>query len=67
MTEEEKELMKRFGIALEQKSVYIYKDYRYAHLKDAVNYAKIDLERRDAERVAPETNKQTGLFKRLGL
>jgi len=37
MTEEEKELMKRFGITLEQKSVYIYKDYRYAHLKDAVN------------------------------
>lgn len=50
MTEEEKELMKHYGITLEQRSVYIYKGYKYAHLKDAVNYAKIEAERRDAER-----------------
>ena len=49
MTEEEKELMKHYGITLEQRSVYIYKGYKYAHLKDAVNYAKIEAERRDAE------------------
>ena len=49
MTEEEDELMKRYGIALELRSVYIYQDYKYAHLKDAVNYAKIEAERRDQE------------------
>jgi hypothetical protein len=49
MTEEENELMKRYGITLEQRSVYLYKSYKYAHLKDAVNYAKIEAERRDAE------------------
>lgn len=42
MTEEEKALMKRFGITVEQKSVYTYKGYKYEHLKDALNYAKID-------------------------
>lgn len=49
MTEEENELMKRYGITLEQRSVYLYKSYKYSHLKDAVNYAKIEAERRDAE------------------
>lgn len=42
MSEEEKELMERYGIAVEQKSVYFYKGYKYEHLKDALNYAKID-------------------------
>jgi ribosome maturation protein Sdo1 len=41
MTEEEKEMMKRFGITVEQKSVYTYKGYKYEHLKDALNYAKV--------------------------
>ena len=45
MTREEQELMKQFGITVEQKSVYIYGNYKYAHLKDAVNYAKIEAER----------------------
>ena len=42
MTEEEKELMKRYDITVEQKSVYTYKGYKYEHLKDALNYAKVD-------------------------
>ena len=42
MTEEEKELMQRFGITVEQKSVYTYKGHKYERLKDALNYAKID-------------------------
>jgi hypothetical protein len=42
MTEEEKELMKRYDITVEQKSVYTYKGYKYEHLKDALNYAKLD-------------------------
>jgi hypothetical protein len=33
MTEEEKELMNRYGITVEQKSVYSYKGYKYEHLK----------------------------------
>lgn len=41
MTEAEKELMKRFGITVEQRRVYTYKDYKYNHLKDALNYAKV--------------------------
>ena len=41
MTEEEKELMKRYGITVEPKSVYSYKGYKYEHLKDALNYAKV--------------------------
>jgi hypothetical protein len=39
MTEEEKELMNRFGITVEQKSVHTYKGYKYEHLKDALNCA----------------------------
>jgi hypothetical protein len=42
MTEEEKELMNQYGITVEQKSVYTYKGYKYEHLKDALNYAKLD-------------------------
>jgi hypothetical protein len=42
MTEGEKALMKRFGITAEPKSVYSYKGYKHEHLKDALNYAKVD-------------------------
>jgi hypothetical protein len=42
MNEEEKELMERYGITVEQKTVYSYKGYRYERLKDALNYAKVD-------------------------
>jgi len=42
MTEEEKELMKRYGITVETKNVYSYKGYKYEHLKDALNYANVD-------------------------
>ena len=34
--------MKRYGITVEQKSVYTFKGYKYEHLKDALNYAKLD-------------------------
>ena len=39
--------MKRFGITVEQKSVYTYGSYKYDRLKDAVNFARIEEERRD--------------------
>ena len=41
MTEEEKEPMERYGITVEQKSVYFYKGYKYDRLNDALNYAKM--------------------------
>lgn len=42
MPEKEKELMQRYGIIVEQKSVYFYKGYKYDRLNDALNYAKMD-------------------------
>jgi hypothetical protein len=42
MTEEEKDLAERYGIAVEHKSVYLYKGYKYERLEDALNYAKRD-------------------------
>jgi hypothetical protein len=49
MTEEENELMKRYGITAEQKTVYHYMNFRYDHLNDALNYARIDQERTATE------------------
>ena len=46
MTEEEKEQVTRFGIEVKQKSVYTYNGYEYDRLSDALNYAKIEEERR---------------------
>lgn len=40
MTEEEKALTERYGIAVEHKSVFLYKGYKYERLEDALNYAK---------------------------
>ena len=52
MTEEEQAQMTRFGITVAQKRVYSYKGYKYDHLKDALNYAKIDTERQKAANTA---------------
>ena len=49
MTEEEKELMERYGITAEQKTVYHYLSFRYDHLNDALSYARIDQQQRAAE------------------
>jgi hypothetical protein len=46
MTEEERELMKRYGITAEQKMVYTFKGYRYDQLKNAVKYAESEARRR---------------------
>lgn len=45
MSEEEKQLMEQYGITCVQKTVYLYKDFRYDHLKDAFRYAEIDMKR----------------------
>jgi hypothetical protein len=47
--EEEKQQMDLYGITTEQKTVFHYRGYRYDHLTDALNYARIDSDRRKAE------------------
>lgn len=42
MSEEDKTLMAQYGITSESKLMYSYKQHRYEHLEDAVNYARVD-------------------------
>ena len=44
MTEEEKKLMEQYGITSQQKTVYHYNGYNYDNIKDAIRYAKIDIQ-----------------------
>ncbi len=39
MTEDERKLVKHFGIRMETETVYIYQSYKYLNLVDALNYA----------------------------
>ena len=48
MTEEQVELMERYGITFEQRTVFRYKDHKYERLEDALRYAKIHTETRNA-------------------
>ena len=45
MSEKEKQLMERYGITCVQKPVYLYKDFRYDNLNDALRYAETDMKR----------------------
>lgn len=45
MTEEDKKLMQKYGITCEQRTVYFWKTYKYEKLDDAVNYAKLMVEK----------------------
>jgi hypothetical protein len=45
MTEEEKELMERYGVTAEEETVYMLNGAKYRDLKDALNYAKLLAER----------------------
>ncbi len=45
MTNDEDKVIKKYGILRKQKTVYTYKGYNYDNIKDAVNFAKIDLKR----------------------
>ncbi len=40
--------MSRYGITLEQRPIYRYKQYQYEKLQDAINFAKLDIEQYDA-------------------
>lgn len=43
MTEKQRELVERYGIQCAQKTVYLYKQFRYDNLEDAIRYAEIDI------------------------
>jgi hypothetical protein len=42
MTEKQRELVERYGIQCAQETVYLYKQFRYGNLEDAIRYADID-------------------------
>ena len=42
MSDEEKTLMAQYGITGELKMIYSYKQHRYENINDAINFAKID-------------------------
>jgi len=48
MTEEEKQQLDLYGITMEEKTVFHYRSYTYDRLTDALNYARIDSDRRKA-------------------
>ena len=45
MNEEEIRTAKELGIVVSQKTTYAYKGYKYDSLKDAINFAKADIDR----------------------
>ena len=45
MDENDKDLMKKYGVTCSPEVTYHYKGYQYKKLKDALNYAKIDLKK----------------------
>jgi len=44
MSEEDKTLMAQYEITSESKMIYRYKQHRYENLKDAVNFARLDVD-----------------------
>ncbi|MFC3193264.1 hypothetical protein ACFODZ_03305 [Marinicella sediminis] len=47
-TNEKNNIMKKHGITCEMKFIYIYKNYRYDDLEQAVNFAVFEQQRLDA-------------------
>ena len=58
MTENDSKLTERYGITVEHKTVYSYKGHTYENLKDALNYAKMDMGRAQ-EGAAPKAREKT--------
>ena len=48
MTDQETDLMERYGITSELRTVFVYKTYKYGRLEDALNYARLDTSRNEA-------------------
>jgi hypothetical protein len=45
MSEQDKNLMEKYGITSTPRTVYFYKEFRYDRLADALAYAKNDTKR----------------------
>ena len=45
MSEKEKQLMERYGVECAQKTVCLYKGFRYENLKNSLRYGEIDTKR----------------------
>jgi hypothetical protein len=47
MEKNNEELMKQYGISVEETKTYLYNGYKYDKLENAIDYAKIDKEKKD--------------------
>jgi hypothetical protein len=45
VTEKDKALLTKYNIKIETRTVYYSKGFKYDNLKDALSYAKLDVER----------------------
>jgi hypothetical protein len=52
MTEEESKLMEHYGVTAAQETVYLFNGAKYTDLKDALNYARLVLERKNESTVS---------------
>jgi len=48
VSEKDRELMVQYNIKTETRTVYYSEGYKYDNLKDAVRYAKLSIERKNA-------------------
>lgn len=55
LSEKERQLMEQYGVQCAQKTVYLYKGFRYENLEDALRYAEID-KQRDRKDMPPHAN-----------
>ena len=56
MTEDEKQLMERYGVTAVQETVYLFNGAKYRDLKDALNYAKLLAKRENGSNASKAIN-----------
>ena len=57
MSEQDKTLMAQYDITCEPKMIYSYKAHRYENLKDALNFAQLDVQRAQEDNLLTPTDK----------
>lgn len=60
MNKTDSELMAEYGITSKTKTLYSYKQHTYEHLKDALSYAKIDMNRHQKDGLCVSTVDDAG-------
>ena len=55
-------LMKIYGIQSSTKTIYHYQNHRYDNLRDAINFAKIDVKRHRPSSLASNTEAAPDLY-----